>query len=165
MSKATSWAIRLVPASIFVIAMCVAFMVAMVLVWSRDNEPPFLLHRYTVTPAYPGGTMLVVADVERNLSRQCEALYSRRFVDSSGAMHAIEPDTSMGVNSIKSMDRRSPGKLIFTVPISKDTPPGKGLIVTPLQYTCNPWHYRYPITMSLEMEAQVLAPSVPVLTP
>lgn len=140
--------------------MTAAFMVAMTLVWSLDDKPPIRLDKYSVSPAFAGGSMLVVADVERDLSRKCNAVYSRRFVDSEGAIHAIEPDTSMGSNSIMAMDKRSPGKLIFMVPVPRGSPPGMGQIVTPLRYTCNPWHYRYPITLSLEMNAEVLAPVV-----
>ena len=126
--------------------------------WALDDSPPITLTRYTVTPVQPGGTMLVIADVQRDTHRNCTATYSRRFVDSRGAIHALEGDTTMSAAGIRDMDKRSPGKLIFTVPTRWDTPPGKGLIVTPLSYNCNPWQSWRPLTMTLEMQAEVLAP-------
>lgn len=157
MSKATAWAIRLAPLSIITIAMVASYMVAMALVWSMDKEPPFRLVNYSVTPAVPGSTMLVMANVERDLTRDCSATYSRRLVDSQGIMRSIDPDTTMGANAIRSMDKRSPNKLLFAVQVPWDTPAGPAQIITPLTYRCNPWHYRYPITMALEFDAMVLA--------
>ena len=158
MSKATKWLEQITGPLILISAITWGFMAAMGVYWAFDDSPPIKLTSYTVSPAYPGGTMLAVADVDRNLARNCDATYSRRFVDSRGAIHAIEPDTSMGANSIRALDARNPGKLIFTAPIPEWAPPGKGMIVTPMRYTCNPWHFWRPITFSLEMQAEVLTP-------
>ena len=128
------------------------------LVWAMDDAPPIKLLGYSVTPVHPGGTMLVVADVKRDLTRNCTATFSRQFVDSRGALHAVESDTSVSASNIRAMDARNPNKLIFTVPTTWDTPPGKSLIITPLQYNCNPWHAMRPIALSLEMQAEVLSP-------
>lgn len=127
-------------------------------VWALDDDPPFRTLSYTVTPTVPGGSMIVIADVKRELHRDCTSTYSRRFVDSRGAIHALESDTTISAAGIRDMDKRSPGKLIFTVPVSYDTPPGKGLIITPISYNCNPWQSWRPLTMNLEMVGEVLPP-------
>lgn len=127
--------------------------------WYFDTEPPIKMSSYTTTPAYPGGTMLVVADVKRALDRECDATYSVRFVDSRGVSQPIESSTPISANSIRGMDEKTPGKLMFAVPIADWTPSGMGEVVVPLMYTCNPYHrLGRPIGLSLVMKGEVLAP-------
>lgn len=157
-SKATQW-VRDMTSVLFLICCLTWGGLGIVgIAWMLDSEPPIKMLDYTVAPVYPGGTTVAVADVERNLSRKCDAVYSRRFVDSRGAIFPLESDTSMGASAIKSMDTRQPGKLIFAAEIPASAAPGKGMLITPLRYNCNPWHSMRPITMSLEMQAEVLAP-------
>lgn len=158
MTKATQWVRNLLP--VFLMVGCITWggLAAIAAVWAFDDALPFKVLRYTATPTYPGGTMLVIADVERDLSRNCDAVYSRRFVDAAGAQHPVESDTTMGHSAIFAMDKRNPNKLIFPVPIPESAAPGMGLVVTPIQYVCNPWHWRRPITASIEMTGEVLRP-------
>ncbi len=126
--------------------------------WALDDDPPIVMTGYTVSPAYPGGTMLAVADVQRDLSRHCDVIFSQRFVDSNGAFAPIEPNTIMSAADIRAAEKRTPGKLMFTVPTAFDVPPGKSLIVTSQQYFCNPWHTLWrPLPVTFEMQAEVLA--------
>lgn len=158
MAKATQW-VRDMTSVLFLICCLTWGGLGIVWVqWAFDNDPPIKMLNYSVVPVYPGGTTLAVADVTRDLSRNCDAVYSRHFVDSTGAIFPIESDTSMGSSAVQTMDKRNPGKLIFTAHIPERAAPGMGTLVTPLSYTCNPWHGLRPITMSLEMQAKVLAP-------
>lgn len=158
MSRFSQWAAN----SVFGLNMfgcaCLAIAAMWVLGWYLDSKPPLVMTHYAVSPAYPGGTMVAVVDVQRDLSRNCRAEYSRRFVDSQGASHSIESGTLMTAQAIKAAEARNPGKSIFAVVVPYGAPPGNSKILTPLVYYCNPWHNMYPLEVSLELDATVLTP-------
>lgn len=158
MSRFSQWAANSVfGLNMFGVA-CMAIAAMWVLGWYLDSKPPLVMTGYTVSPAYPGGTMIAVLDVQRDLSRNCRAEYSRRFVDSAGALHSIESDTTMTATAIRKSEDRNPGKSIFAMVVPYGAAPGPGKIITPLKYYCNPWHNLYPLDVSLEVDALVLEP-------
>lgn len=157
-NKFSEWAAR----SVFGLNMfgyaCIAISGLWILGWYLDNKPPIVLKDYMVSPAYPGYTSFVVMNVERDLSRNCRATYSRRFIDSAGSSHAIESGTLLTAADIKAAELRNPGKALFAMEIPYGVPPGPGKIITPILYYCNPWHsiFNNPIEVSLEINVTVL---------
>lgn len=142
----------------FLITCSVIYLVPMVLFWSLDNKPPITMSRYTVTPAPPGGTLWVAADVKRDLTRDCSTVFTVQFIDAGGRPQSARPGTPRSSKAIEWREEKTPGKLFFPVHLDKDTMPGTGEIFVDLPYTCNPWHWGYPINVPLRMTAEVLEP-------
>lgn len=158
MSKATCFVQRFDWVSRALILCSLLYLVPIAVMWMRDTTPPLTMQHYTVTPAPPGGTLRVRADVERAVGRNCSAEYSRVFVDSAGQPQPIQASTKASADAAARAENRMPGKLFFSVPLSLDTAPGTGTIITEIEYVCNPWHWGYPIVVPLIMQAEVLQP-------
>lgn len=159
MGKFSHWAANSVFGLMMFGIACMLVSAMWVLGWYLDNKPPLVMTRYTVTPAYPGGTMVAVLDVQRDMTRTCRATYSTRFLDSAGVLHGIESGTPMTAKDIRRAEERNPGKSIFAMKVPYDAPAGKSKILTPILYYCNPWQTisNNPLEVSLELDALVLA--------
>lgn len=156
MSKLSRLVNRFTGLSVLIAVFTWGFMAAMAFAWAFDDKPPFKMLDYTITSAPQGGTMLVFANVKRDLTRHCDATYSRRMVDSRKVIFTLEPDTTMSASAIGGMDLDDPDKLRFAVRVPYGVAPGPVEILTPLQYVCNPWHALRPITTTVRMRGEVL---------
>ena len=137
-------------------AFCVIFGLVMIL-WAFDRTPPFELISYTVMPVKAGQTTIVRAKVNRSVERRCEVKYSRMFFDSKGTHYALTDSVQfMNAMAVEAYNEISPNELKFTVVIPHAASQGTGVIMTPLNYECNPIHQFFPIEMVLNMNVEVL---------
>jgi hypothetical protein len=121
--------------------------------WAADRTPPFVLGPYTSTSAPPGGTVRIVAKVQRDLSRKCSVVFSRHLIDASGARYDLVSGQTMSAYALEAMEKLMPGELRLQVHIPPGTPPGLAHLFTVLEYSCNPFHRRVsPIELTIEMD-------------
>lgn len=129
------------------------------LYWGLDRSPPFELLHYRVTPARPGEAIVVRASVQRDLTRHCSVMYSRHFFDAGGIRYDLTlGDMLMNAPALDDLNRRMPNEMIFSIATPPSATPGKGAIVTALDYVCNPLHRLYPITLILTIDVDILPP-------
>lgn len=136
--------------------LCITF-AGQVLWWAADRDAPFVMLDYEVSPARPGDSTVMKAVVRRDMSRRCSVLFSRSFFDSKGTRFELtEGAQLMNSTGLDEFNRRSPDSLSFSVVIPPAAQPGVGMVMTVLDYQCNPVHQLYPIAMVLTMNLEVL---------
>ena len=113
-----------------------------VLIWAGtmalDRSPPFELLSYATNRPGPGGTLVVRAQVRRDLERECSVTFSRYLFDRFGARHEASGPQLMTPQALRNMDAMAPGQLNLQVPIPPAFPPGPASLTTVLEYRCNP---------------------------
>ena len=125
--------------------------------WGVDRKAPLRMLTYTATPTQAGGNTLIHLDVKRDLTRTCAATYSRLFYDAAGSRYEITQGLqAMNATSIADTDRRTPDVALLSIRIPADAAPGKGSLVTALEYSCNPMHLLYPLPVLLTIDVEVL---------
>lgn len=125
--------------------------------WALDYVPPIIIGDYTATPARPGEVTRINASVKRDISRHCTSVFSRLFVDSTGARFELTEGTQiMNALAIEFYNKISPGKLIMRIKIPEAAAPGLGTVLTPVEYSCNPLHLFHPISALLSINVEVL---------
>jgi hypothetical protein len=130
---------------------------AQVIVWSLDRSPPFVMVSYTSKPTKAGDVVIFRATVKREMHRHCSVTYSRMFYDSSGSRYDItEGAQIMNSIALDDQNRRTPDSLILSVKVPSAATPGVGVLITVLDYECNPVHKLYPIPVLLTMDVEVL---------
>jgi hypothetical protein len=118
--------------------------------WAADRTAPFQLLSYDAPPTRAGEEVVIKARAHRDLSRKCSAIYSRMFIDSRGNMFDLTEGTRMvNADTITEMNRRSPDGLTIKVQIPANAEPGPAVVMTALEYVCNPLHQIYPIQVTL----------------
>lgn len=120
---------------LLIIAVCVM----QVAVWVFDTAPPFKLLSYTATEARAGQSTLVEATVWRALDRNCSVVFSRHMFDARGVRFDLSGSQIMSADALRALDRISPGKLRLNAVVPSVAAPGPALMVTVLEYRCNPW--------------------------
>ncbi len=125
-------------------------------VWAADRHPPFELLSYSADPVQPGETFLIRAHVRRDLHRMCGVKYTRLFFDSRGARYELTDNTQfMNAEALYKMNKINPGRLTVADTVPPHAARGPAQIMTVLDYTCNPVHQVYPISVVLVMDLEV----------
>ena len=121
-----------------------------------DRRPPFTITSYETNSPRAGGILMVNANVARELERRCSVTFSRYMVDSSGLRADLMPDFTMTAQALEELDHATPGRLLLDIHIPDYVSAGPAVLVTPLEYRCNPWHSLMPIetTMVIKFEVQ-----------
>lgn len=131
--------------------------IGQIIFWGVDRSVPFRIVSYVSNPALPGDTVIFHAKVKRDLQRHCSVTYSRMFHDSAGSWFDITPGRQMmSTDAINALNQRTPDSLILSVTVPPKAAPGKGSLVSVLDYVCNPTHLLYPVPMLMTMDVEVL---------
>ena len=128
--------------------------------WAFDRHPPFaIIGPVMARNAPPGGTAYFVADVRRDLDRDCSVRFSRYLIDGAGVRHdfAVDPRV-MTADGLRAMDTLMAGKLRLAVEIPRGANPGRATYTTELIYVCNPLHKWWPIEVSMPLRFVIEAP-------
>ena len=142
---------RLRVASWFIIVSSVA-----ALCWyAADREPPFALLHIPAATAQAGGKLRLVVDVRRDVSRECDADFSRYIFGSDGARRDLITSHASAA-MIAGMELRYPGKLPIVVSVPDDLEPGPARFVTVLAYRCNKVHALWPIIVTMDIPFTVV---------
>ena len=142
-----------------VVVGCIFVLLAIgqIIAWSVDRRIPFRMISYVANPTLPGDTLIVRANVQRDLQRRCSVTYSRMFHDASGARFDITPGVQMmTADALDDLNRRTPDTLILSVTVPPKAAPGKGALISVLDYVCNPTHQLYPVSMLMTIDVEVL---------
>ena len=138
----------------------VVFMAALsvaVIVLALDREPPFVV--LTVEPAYarPGQIVVIRASVQRDLTRQCSAEFTRYIFDSERTRWYLDSGQASPA-LIETLEVKSPGRLAVAFRVPDDAAPGVGSLEAVLDYRCNKVHYLWPIQVTTDLPFTVLPP-------
>jgi hypothetical protein len=130
-----------------------------VAVWFADRRSPFSFSTYTSTSATPGNIVRIVVQVERDLDRECSAVFSRHLIDPAGVRYDLVAGQYMSADALRKMDALMPGELRLALFVPESSPAGLAHLFTSLQYSCNPVHRTiWPIEMTMEIDFIVDAP-------
>lgn len=136
-----------------------AITVAGLLVGVSDRKPPFAILAHEPVLVQAGQWASLNVPVYRDLERKCDASYSRFIYDADNS----RVDLGIGFKpweEILADDKRTPGRLLVTIPVPPiEAPgvkggikPGPGRLATDLEYTCNKGHaYLYPIKVHTDI--------------
>ena len=134
--------------------------VAMVAFLALDREPPFVIPSLHPVTVKAGEWAMIDVPVQRDLSRHCDATYSRYLFDSSGARFDLSAQQEASDAMIREMDAAAPGRLHLKVLIPDAGPKGMELgpayLVTSLSYACNAVHSLWPIKVKTVIPLQVV---------
>ena len=142
---ATEWVAR-------VILLCA---VGLVLYYAADREPPFRLVHVHHAEGQAGEFITVRANVVRDVSRNCNAEFSRYMFDSAGVRFDLG-HSQASAETIAQMERRQPGALVIAFRIPPTAALGPASLQTTLQYRCNRVHALWPIDVTIDMPFTVL---------
>jgi hypothetical protein len=118
--------------------------------WAADREPPFSVATYIEpAPAKAGQTIVFAMPVHRDVDRGCSTHFSRHMIDSANVRHDYGGYQFMSQESIKAMDKAMGPWLRIAVQVPAGAKPGRAVLVTELEYHCNPMHALWPISVSL----------------
>ena len=111
---------------------------AQMLVWAADRKPPFELLSVEPAVATPGESVVLVFRVRRNVERDCAAILTRWVIDGKGVKIDLEGQQRISASAIRELEQRTPGMLITSVPVPLSAFPGDAMLVSDLEYICNP---------------------------
>ncbi len=155
MTKATRFVQRFEWLSIAIL-IALAVQVA---VWFADRRPPFSWTTYTSTSTKPGNFVWFVAQVNRELDRECSVIFSRHLIDPDNNRHDLISGQYMSAHDLRKMDSMMPGELRLKMIVPDGMSAGLAHLFTTLQYSCNPVHRTiWPIEMTMELDFIVDAP-------
>lgn len=138
-------------------ALLLFLVIGQLVLWGLDRRAPFEMIGYTANPTLPGDTVIVRAKVGRDLGRRCSVSYSRMFFDSAGSRFDLTTGAQMmNADALDDLNRRTPDALVISVIVPPKAAPGRGAMVTVLDYVCNPVHQLYPVPVLLTMDVEVL---------
>jgi hypothetical protein len=105
--------------------------------WSAQRNVPFKV--LSVEPAFgkPGDRIIIKAHVWRDMTRPCSLTLTRIIFDSAGTPFVILSGAYFDSETIKNIERDSPGILYVPIKIPEDAQPGHARITAPMAYTCN----------------------------
>lgn len=141
---ATEWIAR-------VILLCA---VALVLWYAADREPPFAVTSTVPAEAAAGDNITIYARVQRDVSRNCNAEFSRYIYDSSGVRFDLG-SSQASAQAIAQMERRYPGMLMISFRVPPTAASGPASLQTVLRYRCNRVHHWMPIEVTTDMPFMV----------
>jgi len=148
MTKVTKTLERLNILFMFILFVCLG----QVVWWVFDTTPPFHLLGYTATPARPGESTLIEANVKRDLSRDCSVVFSRHMFDATGIRFDLTGQQMMSASALKTLNEISPDKLRMNIAVPSIAAPGRALVTTVLEYRCNPWQESIGRPIRVEMK-------------
>jgi len=111
---------------------------AQMLVWALDRTPPFELISIEPAVATPGESAVLIMHVRRDAGRDCSAILTRWVIDGKGVKIDLEGQQRISAEAIRDLERRTPGLLITSVPVPLSAFAGDALLVSDLEYVCNP---------------------------
>lgn len=123
--------------------------IAQMLVWAADREPPFEVVGVDPALATPGESVVLVFHVRRSVERECSAILTRWVIDGKGVKIDLEGQQRISADAIRELERRTPGLLITSVPVPLSAFPGDAMLISDLEYICNPvqkWWWPISIT-------------------
>lgn len=115
----------------------IAMMLAQCAVWVADRDPPFIILSYNTIPAKPGGILVIDANVQRDLSRECSVELSSSIFDSAGVRWDYGSTQSVVPEGIRELDAKAPGKLLRKIQLPPGMTPGPGTMMSSMTYRCN----------------------------
>lgn len=142
---ASEWIARL-------ILLCAA---VLVLYYAADREPPFAVTSSLPAEAAAGDNITIHARVQRDVSRNCNAEFSRYIYDSAGVRFDLG-SSQASAQAIAQMERRSPGMLMISFRVPPTAASGPASLQTVLRYRCNRVHHWMPIEVTTDMPFTVL---------
>jgi hypothetical protein len=127
-------------------------------VGALDRRAPFAVLPHEPVLVQAGHWSSISVPVYRDLSRRCDASYSRFLFDSANS----RVDLSSGFvpwEQIQAMDDRTPGRLLITIPVPPiEAPgvkggikPGPGRLASDLEYVCNKGHVLFPVKVHTDI--------------
>ena len=88
--------------------------------------------------ATPGESVVLVFHVRRSVERDCSAILTRWVIDGKGVKIDLEGQQRISADAIRELEERTPGLLITAVPVPLIAFPGDAMLVSDLEYVCNP---------------------------
>jgi hypothetical protein len=124
--------------------------------WALDRHPPFDVLSSNPASVRRGEAVMLTAQTRRDVHRHCSATFARYLYLSNGHRIDLEGDQSISADQIEDLERRAPGRLLVVAVVPSWAPPGPAMLVTNLQYTCNPLHRLWPIPVTTTIPFEVL---------
>ena len=126
-------------------------------IWVADRDSPFSIVKYVEPdPAKAGDTIVFSMPVKRDVDRGCSTHFSRYMIDSANVRHDYGGTQFMSSDSIKAMDKAMGPWVRLAVQVPAGAKPGRAVLVTELEYQCNPMHALWPINVTLYSPLEVL---------
>lgn len=135
-----------------------------ILATALDRRPPFKVIPHHPSIIKAGSYTTLDVPVWRDMSRDCDAQYSRYLFDASNARVNIDANAYASADTIRKMEANSPGRLIIKFPV----PPlrsvkddggvitGLGSVDVDLLYYCTKGHYLWPIAVNLSIPVLIV---------
>lgn len=134
-------AMRWLPYSVIILALL------QVAVWVVERTPPFKVIKGTIIPpTVAGGVLRIEGQVIRDVSRNCNLFVTQWVEDSVGFRHYLA-SVEMQAESIRKLEEISPGVTRYAPALPPGIPAGPATYHAESQYTCNPVHLAWPITI------------------
>jgi hypothetical protein len=134
-----------------------ALFAAVICWWAFDRRAPFDIIQYVEPPpAKPGQLLRFNFPVRRQLERECSVRFTRHIIDSSGVRSDYEANHFMNADSLRAMDRVMGPYVRNVITLPSSLAEGRAVLVTNVQYQCNPLHAWWPIRVTLYYPFEVL---------
>lgn len=128
-----------------------------------DRTPPITLVSVEPAAARAGAVVTIRARVNRDLSRDCSADFSKYiFGKTIGTFPLpVESRFVIGAQSaspemIRSMERTWPGGLVVSERIPLELMPGPARLIADITYRCNKGHTLWPVIVNMTLPFTVL---------
>lgn len=122
-----------------------------------DRSPPYKVLSVEPAVARPGDIVRITARVWRDMSRKCNAEFSRYMYDRDGMRFDLGHSTASW-ELIAGLEREYPGVLKVAVQVPLTMLPGRARVQTSLAYACNPAQALWPIEVTSDLPFTVLPP-------
>jgi hypothetical protein len=137
---------------------------AIVVLWGMlDRTPPVALLSVEPASARAGEVITIRANIKRDLSRDCDAEFSRYiFGLTTGSFpQPVQTRFVLGTQTassdmIRMMDKAWPGGLIVSERVPFELIPGPARLIADITYRCNKGHSLVPITVNMALPFTVL---------
>jgi hypothetical protein len=123
--------------------------------FASDREPPFEILSVPEVSVRPGEWLKVTAEVRRDVSRGCDAVFSRYIFSGEGVRYDLGTSHASAA-MISAIELRHPGKLPIAVLVPGSIEPGRARLEMVLSYRCNQVHALWPIVVTTEIPFTVL---------
>lgn len=142
---------------------CLAAMALVVLWGVLDRTPPATLISVEPASARAGEIVTIRANIKRDLSRECDAEFSRYIfgMTAGNFPQPVEARFVLGTQTasadmIRMMDRTWPDGLIVSERIPFELLPGPARLIADITYRCNKGHSLWPVTVNMNLPFTVL---------
>lgn len=123
--------------------------------WAFDRDPPFEVVSVEPAVGRPGGSVLLLATVKRDIKRGCSVKYTRHLWTPAGYRMDLEGLQEASADQIARMETRNPERLAVVIELPAWITPGTAQLVTHLNYRCNPLHILWPISVTTTLAFNV----------